>query len=164
MEEKKKVYQKWWFWVCIILVICSISSVVIVSLIKVRSKNNIFIDIQKQVNNINEHYSIYMADDKLVLLGENLNKNNQTGLQEIIKIIKENIDTTFKNYTTLICIDFMESSGKENELVLKQVYNLPDFTQKENYSYINFDSYDELYNTYEDTMDKYTNLFMSIGR
>ena len=164
MEEKKKVYQKWWFWVCIILVICSISSVVIVSLIKVRSKNNIFIDIQKQVNNINEHYSIYMTDDKLVLLGENLNKDNQTGLQEIIKIIKENIDTTFKNYTTLICIDFMESSGKENELVLKQVYNLPDFTQKENYSYINFDSYDELYNTYEDTMDKYTNLFMSIGR
>ena len=58
----------------------------------------------------------------------------------------------------------MESDGKENELVLKQTYSLPDFTQEENYSYINFDSYEELYNTYEDTMNKYTNLFMSIGR
>lgn len=164
MEEKKKLYQKWWFWVCIAFVICVICSIVVIGLTQFRNKNNNLIDIQEQINNIGEHYSIYTTNDKLVLLGENLNKDNQSELQEVIKIIKENINTTFKNYTTLICIDFMESDGKENELVLKQIYSLPDFTQEENYSYINFDSYEELYNTYEDTMNKYTNLFMSIGR
>lgn len=163
-KEKTKLYQKWWFWLCIVLIVCVVGSITIICLTQFNDKNSNLIDIQKQINSISEHYSLYIKNDKLILLGENLNKDNQTKLQEIVKVLKENINTTFKNYTSLICIDFMESSGKENELVMKQVYSLPDFTQEESYTYINFDSYKELYNTYEDTMSKYTDLFMSIGR
>lgn len=163
-KEKAKLYQKWWFWVCIVLIAYVVGSIIIICLTQFNDKNSNLIDIQKQINSISEHYSIYIKNDKLILLGENLNKDNQTKLQEVVKVLKENINTTFKNYTSLICVDFMESSGKENELVMKQVYSLPDFTQEESYTYINFDSYKELYNTYEDTMSKYTDLFMSIGR
>ncbi len=166
MEEKKiKKHNLICAILAVVAVLAVIVYIVIFVIIQLNNENsNNLADIQKQINSVSNYYSIYTANDKLILLGENLNKDNQTELQEIIKLLKENASTTFKNYSTLICIDFLESSGKENELTIKQTYSLPNFEQLEETTYIKFDTYKELYNTYEDTMDKYTDLFMSIGR
>lgn len=165
-KEKANLLKKWWFWICIVLIICIISASAIFAFIHLNKNDNNLTDIQEQINNISNRYTLYISNDKILLFSENANNNSDTQaeLEKVIKVLKENINTTFKNCTTLICIDFLESNSKNNELVVRQIYSLPNFEQLESISYIKFDTYKALYNTYEDTMNKYTNLFMSIGR
>ena len=56
-KEKTKLYQKWWFWVCIVLIVCVISGVIyFISIFN----NNI---IQSSTTDNTDYIKIYTWED-----------------------------------------------------------------------------------------------------
>lgn len=169
MEQmgKAKLYQKWWFWVCIIFVILIIGIVLSIILIVKDNTKNID-NISSQIQNIYKNSALYSSiDNTLILELKHFDtEKNAIEYRNIISLIKNNLNKELKNYKKLIILSYIddEENNQSQYMLLTTVYSLPDFMEKENINYIDFNNYMNLYNAYNETMNNYTDLFISIGR
>lgn len=169
MEQmgKTKLYQKWWFWVCIIFVVLIIGIVLSIILIVKDNTKNID-NISSQIQNIYKNSALYSSiDSTLILELKHFDtEKNAIEYRNIISLIKNNLNKELKNYKKLIILSYIddEENNQSQYMLLTTVYSLPDFMEKENINYIDFNNYMNLYNAYNETMNSYTDLFMSIGR
>ncbi|MFR0822284.1 MAG: hypothetical protein ACLU84_07190 [Clostridia bacterium] len=169
MEEEKKqskLYLKWWFWVCIVMIVVVLvfTSIMLVAIGKISSG---ITGISMQIQTIYREATLYdSVENKSLILELNHFKVNEysTQFNNMITIIKNNLNTELSNYNKLIIFTMIDGDKKENYLTIRTVYSLPDFMEIEERKYIDYDNYTELFNTYERTMDNYTQLFNSIGR
>lgn len=174
MEENKvKLYKKWWFLVCMIVVLIIGIVLSIILIVKNNTKN--IDNISLQMQNIYKDSTLYSSINNTLILELNHfdTEKNAIEYRNIISLIKNNLNKGLKKYKKLIILSYIDN--KENNqgqyMLLTTVYSLPDFMEKESKNYIIFDNYKELYNnymnlynSYGETMKDYTNLFMSIGR
>lgn len=168
-KQKKKILKKWWFWACVSFTILIIIAITII-LIKTNNKNNIQ-KISDEISTELEGASLFYSKNNktLVLELNNIDITKQSSnYSNVIKIIKDNLNNELKNFTKLKIITFPPNDDSEtdykNNLVFIAIYELPSFRELSNDHYINFEAYTSMYNTLDETMKNYTDLFMSIGR
>lgn len=155
MEEKKKLYQKWWFWVCIVLIVLIISFTAIMMVGFFVATSGIS-GVAKQIQNISENTTLYSSagNNTLILQIDHFDKLKDGDLKEMINIIKDNSNTTFENYSKFIILNYIDVESQEAPMLLIKEYSMPDFIETKELTYID-------YNIYENTMNGYTNLFNS---
>lgn len=184
MKKQTKLYQKWWFWVCIVLIVCVISSIIIITILinkktvqtisnTIKNTSNIYA-VAIQIQNIYNDATLYGSAGKKTLILELKNfdsTKNATEYRNIITTIKNHLDNELSNYKELVIIQYSDNDKEQKHMLITTTYSLPDFMEKENKAFISFESYTDLYNTYTDlyntydkAMDSYTDLYMSIGR
>lgn len=171
MEEKetkkeKNFYKKWWFWViilAIIIIVCFTTIIILGFSIVLDEVGKLAIDIQS----IYEDATVYSSagENTLVIELRNWSNDNAEELNQIIDTVKSRINNgQLQSYAKLITLAYLESNDTPEVLFIKNEYNIPEFTQIENYSktYILYSEYQDLYNTLNETMNSYTGLFNSI--
>lgn len=164
-NNSKAIFQKWWFCllIVVILLIISISSTII---ILGNKKNNEIDNISKEIKNIYGEATLYTSYyEKAIYIELNNYDTNQNSQQltNILTTIKEKIkNSEFSQYDKLITLAFINSSNKEEGLIIRTVYNLPDLKIEEAKEYIDFDEYSNLFEKYNNAMDGYTRLYNSI--
>lgn len=164
MEEKKKLYQKWWFWVCIVLIVLMIGFTSIV-MIGFNIATSGISGVARQVQDISENATLYSSagNNTLVLQINHCNNLKDGDLAKMLDIIKTNSNTTFSNYSRFITLNYFDSDdGQENYMLLIKEYSMPDFSEIQSLNYIDFALYEEVMENYSDAMDGYTSLFNSI--
>lgn len=161
-KEKVSILRKWWFWVIVVLTILCI---ILISLLIVKKDNfsSNTNDIISQIKQISNKSILYVSNDTLLVYAEHFN-GIEGELKEIMDFVKDNKSSIFKNYNKLITISLIDNTdnSKEEYLILKQELNLSNFSLISDKTYIDFEDYKKLFNTYEGTMDNYTDLFTSI--
>jgi len=156
MEETKKLklYQKWWFWV-IILAIVIIGAISIMAM-TFNSKKSEISDLAIQIQEIHKDAIVYSSKENKTLFIElrNWSNKNSNELGKIIDIVKNTGKNKLSMYDKFVTLAYLESNDKKESLIVKNTYSLPDFIQdKENSnSYILFDEYQELFDTYSNAM------------
>lgn len=170
MEEKevkkeKALYKKWWFW----LIIFGIVVLICFTVILLRAFNIVLDEVGILGGEIKSIYSdatVYSSADSNTLIIElrNWSNDNTEEMNQIVNVVKDKINNgELSSYNKLITLAYLESSGKNEVLFIRNSYKLPDFTQsEETKEYIDFQEYQNLYDTLDETMDSYTGLFNSI--
>ncbi len=166
-KKDKNIFKKWWFWVCIVFIVIL---VIIISIIMIKSsKLNTIDEIAKEVNEELKCANLFVSkeNETLILELKDFDSSKQSSkYSNVIKIIKDNLDGELKDFSTLEVISHLAKTDSENDnsLIIITTYKLPNFKEISNNSFIDFEAYKDLYDTYDETMQSYTNLFMSIGR
>ena len=126
MEEKKKLYQKWWFWLCIVLLtlIVGFVLIIVVGLSITTSGIN---EVALAVQNIDDEATVYTSAGMNTVVVEIPNYTDNTK-----KSKKENIENTIKkysssnkvlsNYSKFILITKINSDNTENYFYNINVY------------------------------------------
>lgn len=164
MEEKKKLYQKWWFWICIVLLALIVGFVVIM-IVAFNTATSGISGVAMQIQNISENTTLYSsAGGKSLILQIDHYDNLKNGdLNKMLDIIKANSNTVFSNYSKLIVLNYFDSDeGQKNYMLLIKEFSMPDFVETNSLNYIDYSMYEEMFKNYSDAMDGYTNLFKSI--
>lgn len=143
-ENKTKLYQKWWFWVCIVLIVCIIAGILYFTTIK---PYNLVV---KEYNQV-----VAIVNEKNKELDENIQKIEQL-IDANEKVIDENIITSAKDVTKKAGADKIivyKRPSKTSEIkVATQKYSTsPDYT--ENIKLLN-----DVYNTYITSIKQYKQL------
>ena len=165
MKEEKKFYTKWWFGLVLlaIVIVIGIIIIMIMAFNTIRGEGDY---LSSRVQKIYADAKVYdsILNRTLILELNNWDNQNKEKFAEIFGIIKEEAGKgMLQSYDKLITLSYIKSNNKENTLFIKQVYNLPDFANDSTVEYIDFDEYQNMYNTLNKTMDGYTNLFESIN-
>lgn len=166
-EGVKNIFKKWWFWICIVSIVLV---VIIVSIIMIKSsKLNSIDEISKEINEELKCANLFVSKESetLILELKDFDSSKQSSkYSNVIKIIKDNLDGELKDFSTLEVISHLAKNNSEsnNGLIVITTFELPSFKEISNNNYIDFEAYKDLYDTYDETMNSYTNLFMSIGR
>lgn len=170
---ESKFYKKWWFWAIVILSIVSISSTILLIISNTNqsiptntsstNRNDIYVT-AAQIQSIYENATLYRSAGGNTLILELKNFNMEESYLEfdkMINIIKENVKDQLSSYKELVIMSYMNDDDGNNSLAFKTTYSLPNFIKNDNEScnYINYEQYTELYNTYENAMDSYKELF-----
>ncbi len=162
----KEIIKKWWFWLILLGIIIVIGFTIIMMMAFNMIKGEVG-DLAIQIQNIYEDATIYASagNNTLILELDNWNNNYSDELSRMIEIVKNKINNNeLKSYSKFVTLAFIENNGKENALLVKTTYNIPEFTKNEEESkpYILFDEYQKLFDTYDKAMEGYTGLFNSI--
>lgn len=161
----KDLIKKWWLWLIVAIIIFIISLTIIVcvgySTIKGEVEN-----LAKEIQEIYSDATLYSSAGRNSLTLELLNFDNerdskkQEEINNIIKTKKNNGE--LNEFNKLITLSYMNSNGKSNQLLMRTIVNLDEFTIESQESYILFKEYEELFDKYNDAMNSYTKLFNSI--
>jgi len=161
----KDLIKKWWFWVIILITILIIGFVTVICMgfnILRGEVGNLAIEIQ----DIYQDATLYSSAGRNTLILELLNYNNEEDSikhEKIISIIKSAKNNgKLSEFSKLITLSLIDSNGKSNQLLIKTVINLDEFTIESQESYILYKEYEDLFNKYNNAMDAYTSLFNSI--
>lgn len=161
----KDLIKKWWFWVITEIVILMISSTIIIcmgySIVKGEVEN-----LAKEIQGIYSEATLYSSSGMNSLTLELLNYDNERDSkkqEEIINIIKaKKSNGELKEFNKLITLSYITSNGKTNQLLMKTIINLDEFTVESQEAYIVYKEYEELFDKYNEAMSSYTKLFNSI--
>lgn len=150
-DNKKPFYSKWWFWLIMLIIVIVISITVIIwkaFSITLDEVGTLAIEVQ----NVYEDATIYTSAGENTLIIELRNYSNDyvEELNEIINIIKNKINNgELQQYSQLITLTYLESNDIEEALFIKDVYNIPEFTQaEETKQYIIFEEYEDVINSF----------------
>ena len=157
-KEQSSLFKKWWFWVCItsVVIVGFFSWVTVMAINKVNS--NVISNINMQIQGVYKDATLYSSDaNMLVLVLRHYDSSDKTMFKDIIDIIKNNLDTTLKEYDKLTILQYLSNDKEDENLLVSSMHSLPDFEELERLEYVD-------YNIYENTMNNYTDLFNSIGR
>lgn len=162
----KDIVKKWWFWVCLVL-ITLIVSFVILMVFAFNTATSGISGVALEILHISENAILYSSagETELILKIEHFDKLEEGQPQKIMNILKSYKDTILSSYKKLIVISMIDNksdTNKANYLILYQEYNMSDFSTPTVKQYIDFSEYEELFNTYDKTMNSYTDLFNSI--
>lgn len=143
-KEKNKVISKWWFWVCIVLIICIIGSILYFTTIK---PYNLAV---KEYNQV-----VAIVNEKNKELDENIQKIEQL-IDTNEKVIDENIitsakDVTKKAGTEKVIVDKRPSKTNEIKEATQKYSTPPDYTE-------NIKSLNDVYNAYTESIKQYKQL------
>lgn len=136
-EKQTKLYQKWWFWVCIVL-LALIVSFVIIMLIDFYFSTNGINEVAQAIQEIDNEATIYTSAGNNTIVVEIPNGNEINGKQaeNIGYTIKKYVDNgTLSNYSKFIVIIKTTLSDKIN--IYTSTYELSNMSCIENNSYIN---------------------------
>ncbi len=141
MEGKKKLYQKWWFWLCIVLIVCIIGSVLYFTIIKPYA---LAVKEYKQVVNI--------VDQKNEELDENIQKVEQL-INSGEKVIDESIITNAneaveKAEKDKVIIDKRPILTSDIKEATQKYSTPPDYTE-------NIELLNNIYNDYTTSIKQY---------
>ena len=153
MEEKKKLYQKWWFWVCIVLLALIVGFVIIMAIAFSTVTSGIS-GVAIQIQNISENATLYSSagDNTLILQIDHFDKLEDGKLEEMFDIIRANNDSIFSNYSKFIIFNYIDIETQENPMLLIKEYNMPDLKETKELTYVDF-------NLYEEAVEGYSDLF-----
>lgn len=156
MEEKKKLYQKWWFWICIVLVVLIISFTIIM-VIGFNTAISGISGVAKQIQDVSDNTTLYSsAGDNILILQINyFDKLKDGDLKKIFDIIKSNIDTTFSNYSKLVVLNYIDVENQEIPMLMFKEYSMPDLAETKEITYVDI-------NLYKEAVESYSDLFNSI--
>lgn len=150
-KEKVAIYKKWWFWLIILAIVLVISF----TLIMWKAFSTAFDEISVlaiDVQNVYEDATIYTSagDNTIIIELRNWSNDYSEELNEIVDIVKSKINNgELQQYSKLITLTYLESNNIEEALFVKDVYNIPEFTQaEETKHYIIFDEYENLINSF----------------
>lgn len=155
MEEKKKLHQKWWFWVCIVLIVLIVGFVSIM-LVAFNTAISGIGGVAMQIQDISENATLYTSagNNTLILQINHFNELKDGDLNKMIDIIKVNTSTTFSNYSKFITLSYIDNDeGQENYLLLIKEYSIPDFVEIQSLNYIDYSKYEEIFQNYSNTMN-----------
>lgn len=157
-KEKTKLYQKWWFWLCIVLIVLIIGFTSIV-MVGFNIATSGISGVARQIQDISKNTTLYSSagNNTLILEIDHFDQLKDGDLEKIINIIKENTNTTFEYYSKLIILNYIDVKNQETPMLMIKEYSMPNFTETKDLTYVD-------YNIYENTMKNYTQLFNSIGR
>lgn len=154
-NEKKPIYKKWWFWLIILAIVLIISF----TLIMWKAFSTAFDEISIlaiDVQNVYEDATIYTSAGNNTIIIELRNWSNDYSeeLNEIVNIVKSKINNgELQQYDKLMTLTYLGSNNIEEALFIKDVYNIPEFTQaEETKQYIIFEEY-------EDLIDSFSNIY-----
>lgn len=160
-KEKVAIYKKWWFWLIILAIVIIISGTFIIMKgfsIVLDEVSSLAIDVQ----NIYEDATIYTSagDNTIVIELRNWDNDYVETLNKIIETVKNKINNgELQQYSKLMTLTYLTSNETE-DLFIRDVYNIPDFTKaEETKQFIAFSEYQELYNNYEDSMQLLDSIF-----
>ena len=159
-----KVLEKWWFWVILSIIIITLL-ITISIIVVINGQVNEIKGLTSEVQGIYDKAEIYLSADKKTLILELNNWDNdyEEQLSEIINILKSKINNDeLQTYNKFVTLTYLNSNEQKNVLYIKQTYTLPNFVLEDTKEYIDFEEYKDLYNTLDNTMDSYTNLFNDI--
>lgn len=167
VKKEKTFYKKWWFWVIILatVVIIAFTILMIKAFDLVNGETG---DLFTEIRNISENATVYSSSGRGVLYIELRNWSNDENaneLKQIIETVKRKVNNQeLHGYEKFVTLTYLENNEKDEALIMRTSYNLPDFTKDEedSKSYIIFEEYEALFNTLSETMDGYTGLYNSI--
>ena len=114
MEEKKKLYQKWWFWVCIISAVLIISLLIIYTLHRPKNNFYIYIDNFEKLNQLTENDN----NKKIILFGK------------IQSIRSTNVDNNYlseiiltDNNNSYVYLDYDKKNNLKKGDMIKVMFN-----------------------------------------
>lgn len=144
MEEKTKLYQKWWFWLCIVLIVCIIGGVLYFTTIK---PYNLAVKEYEQV--------VSIINEKNKELDEDIQKVEQL-IDSNEKVIDENIITSAKNTTKKagadkIVVDKRPSKTNDIKEATQKYSTPPDYTE-------NIKALNDIYIEYTRSIKQYKQL------
>lgn len=166
VDNSKSIYKKWWFWLILLAIVIIISFTIIMTKAFSVIKSEVG-DYAVEVQEIYEDATIYTSagNNNLVIELRNWNNDYDDKLSQIINITKNKINNgELSLYNKLITVSYIESNNKNEVLFVKMEYNLPEFSQnkEETREYIDFEEYQQLFSTLDETTDSYTELFNNI--
>lgn len=160
-KEKVAIYKKWWFWIIILAIVIVISF----TLIMWKAFSTAFDEISVlaiDIQNVYEDATVYTSAGNNTIFIELRNWSNDYSdkLNEILDIVKTKIDNGgLQQYSKFITLAYLTSSETE-DLLIKHTYNIPSFTEVEEIKqYISFSEYQELYDSYDDSMQLLNSIF-----
>lgn len=159
-----KVLEKWWFWVILSIIIITLL-ITISIIVVINGQVNEIKGLTSEVQGIYDKAEIYLSADKKTLILELNDWDNdyEEQLSEIINLLKSKINNDeLQTYNKFVTLTYLNSNEQKNVLYIKQTYTLPNFVLEDTKEYIDFEEYKDLYNTLDNTMDSYTNLFNGI--
>lgn len=162
MEKGKvAIYKKWWFWLIILAIVIIISGTLIIMRgfsITLDEVGRLAIDVQ----NIYDDATVYTSagDNTIVIELRNWDNDYVETLNKIIEAVKNKINNgELHQYSKLVTLTYLTSNEIE-DLFIRDVYNIPDFTkEEETKQFIAFSEYQELYNNYEESMQLLDSIF-----
>ena len=155
MEEKRKVYQKWWFWVCIVLLALIVGFVIIMAIAFSTVTSGIS-GVAMQIQNISDNATLYSSagDNILILQIDHFDKLKDGDLKEMINTIKDNSSTTFESYSKFIILNYIDVENQENPMLLVKEYSMPDLKETKELTYVDFNLYEEAVEGYGDLFNQ----------
>lgn len=144
-------YKKWWFWLIILIIVVLISFTLIMWKAFSTAFDEVYL-LAIDVQNVYEDATIYTSagDNSIIIELRNYSNDNAEELSEIITIVKDRINNgELQQYSQLITLTYLESNDIQEALFIKDVYNIPEFTLKEDTKeYIIFDEYEDLIDSF----------------
>ena len=133
MEEKKKLYQKWWFWVCIVLLTLIVGSVLIM-MVGFKIATSGISEVAMTVQSIDNEATVYSSAGNNTIVVEIPNYTDDTKKskkENIENIIKDycNYNGILSNYSKFVLITKINSDNKENYFYNINVYDLPSMVE-----------------------------------
>ncbi len=143
-KEKTSILKKWWFWVCIVLIVCLIGGVLYFTTIK---PYNLAV---KEYNQV-----VAIVNEKNKELDENIQKIEQL-IDTNEKVIDENIITNAKDVikkagAEKVIVDKRPSKTNEIKEATQKYSTPPDYTE-------NIKSLNDIYNAYTKSIKQYKQL------
>lgn len=166
-KKEKDFYKKWWFWAIILVIVIIITFTILMIEAFDLIKGEIG-DLSTEIKNISENATVYSSSGRGILyieLRNWSNDKNSNELRQIIETVRRKVNNQeLHGYEKFVTLAYLESNNKEEALIMRTAYNLPDFTKDEDNSknYIIFEEYEALFDTLSETMDGYTGLYNSI--
>lgn len=110
-------------------------------------KNNNIDSLKLEINKIFEDAHLYLSNGDTILLYVENYENDQDSekLNKIIELLKDNIKKgNLNDFKKLEVITYLS----KNELIMKDVYSLPEIEREYNKAYIDYERYTELFDDY----------------
>lgn len=143
-QEKTKLYQKWWFWLCIVLISLILAFVMIMAMgfqVATSGIHKVALDVQK-IDNDSTVYSSAGGNTVVVEIPNYTDDTKEDQKNAIIKTIKNYASEgqVLNTYSKFILITKIPSDDKENYFVSSTVYELPSMNEitDESNIYIDF--------------------------
>ena len=132
-EEKFKLYQKWWFWLCIVLIVLIVAFLIImVTAFQTATSgiNEVALKIQK-IDNDATVYTSAGGNTVIVEIPNYTDDTKKDKKDQIIETIKDYSGEwqVLNNYSKFILITKIPSDEKENYFVSSTVYELPSMNE-----------------------------------
>ena len=132
-NHNNRLIQKWWFWLCLII----ITIIICFTLIILNIKSGIT-GIAIQIQDIYPNATLYTSagDNTLILELEHLSENDVNSSFDMLKPIKDNLTTELTTYSKLIIIGYIDIDNTERDEMVQVTYSLPDLQEISDQVYV----------------------------
>lgn len=153
--------KKWWFWTIILIIIVVISFVALVGITFISNKDDYWLN--KKIHEIYENSNVYTSKNNNTIFIELHyfdNDKNSEQLKEIIQFIKkEKANYNLENYDTLKTISYLINDDNEETMAIIENVDLNTSTIEETCTFILFEEYEKLYNSFESSMELLNSIY-----